>query len=61
MKSDIGVAQADMRRAFVGGATGVFASACVWIASALVSLAVALLAAALPLTAIAANAGGGGP
>jgi hypothetical protein len=29
--------------------------------SALVSLAVALLAAAHPLTAIAANAGGGGP
>ncbi len=27
-----------MRRAFVGGATGVFASACVWIASAIVSL-----------------------
>ena len=53
MKSDIGVAQADMRRAFVGGATGVFASACVWIASALVSLA------ATPRQAIAALLIGG--
>jgi hypothetical protein len=32
-------AQADMRRAFVGGATGLCASACMWIAAGIVSLA----------------------
>jgi hypothetical protein len=37
--TEFDLAQADMRRAFAGGAVGVFASACVWIASAIVSVA----------------------
>ncbi|MEO8063312.1 MAG: hypothetical protein ABI821_11255 [Pseudomonadota bacterium] len=36
--SELERAQADMRRAFVGGATGIFASAGVWMAAGVVSL-----------------------
>jgi len=32
------LAQADMRRAFAGGATGMFASACVWLAAGVTTL-----------------------